>query len=171
MGQSAGSSNFSDEYLGSSSFSSSERNNASFQRHISAQSAKLNRAGSNSSDELFKDRNLFVHDEKIKLYVKHLTGEGDYAGEEGTTPDQDMTHVISADLTALSTKIDNYDSRRLRKIKRMGLTRIRKIYLEQRYFYLLGLQKMVFRKKSDSYNEAILCLIKSLRLGNTQVND
>lgn len=103
--------------------------------------------------------------------MKDEVGEVGEVGEEAATPsapDPDIMHIIIAELLSLSNKIDNYDSRRLRKTKRMGLTRIRKIYLEQRYFYLLGLQKLMFRsRKSDSYNDAILCLIKSLRLGNT----
>ena len=59
-----------------------------------------------------------------------------------------------------------FDSHKLHKTKRMGLSIIKKIFLQQRYFYLLGLQKLLLSEARDSSDDAIVCLLKSLELGN-----
>ena len=52
----------------------------------------------------------------------------------------------------------------------MGLTRIHKKFLEQNYYYLLGLYKYTLRKRGASYNEAFKYFKKSVTHSNQMVN-
>jgi gas vesicle protein len=83
------------------------------------------RKDSEDSDELFKDRTA---DEKITLYQTFFKRVKEDVQE--ILDDRDEQDQLEQDMKNLGEKITSYDSHRLRKIKRMGLTRIHKKFLE-----------------------------------------
>ena len=54
-------------------------------------------------------------------------------------------------MKGLGNRVKDYSSRRLLRVKRMGLSRIKKSMLEQHYFYLVGLFKFTNLGAKDSY--------------------
>lgn len=62
---------------------------------------------------------------------------------------RDEIDKLEYDLKSLGIKVNAYSSRRLTKLKRMGLVKIKKSYLQQNYFYLVGLFKFTLHKKGS----------------------
>ena len=50
----------------------------------------------------------------------------------------------------LGQRVNSYSKSRLAKVKRMGLTKFKKSFLKQQYFYLVGLAKYTIRKKGGA---------------------
>ena len=50
----------------------------------------------------------------------------------------------------------------MRKVKRLGLEKLKKSILDQNYFYLLGLHEYSIHKPGGNYKAAIRDLLKSL---------
>lgn len=79
--------------------------------------------------------------------------------------------MINKELDELGADILLYNSHKHSSVKPMGLSRIRKTFLEQTYYYLLGLHKFITKNEDDlSLKGAIKNLLESVKTGNQQVN-
>ena len=70
--------------------------------------------------------------------------------------------MLEFELKGLGNRVKDYSSRRLLRVKRMGLSRIKKSMLEQHYFYLVGLFKFTNLGAKDSYAKAIHFFLTSV---------
>ena len=78
--------------------------------------------------------------------------------------------MLEFELKSLGNRVTDYSSRRLVRVKRMGLSRIKKSLLEQHYFYLVGLFKYTNSGARDSYAKAIHFFLTSLQISSQQIN-
>ena len=99
-----------------------------------------------------QDRLRLATDGKLLLYQNFFKED----------VEERLQEQLESELKTIGEKVFSYDSYNLRKIKRMGLTRIHKKFLVQNYFYLIGLAKFNRRVQCNSYNEAFKFLQKSL---------
>ena len=114
-----------------------------------------------SSDDLFKDRNHLAKDEKLKIFQRLFKRVNEDVSEQ---------NQLELDLKTLGEKVFSYDPQKMKKIKRMGLIRFQKKFLQQSYLYLLGLHKYTMRKRGKSYYDAFFFLQKSVRHSKLQIN-
>lgn len=120
------------------------------------------------SKKSFMTKNRLTLDEKLELYRKIFDCKDTQRRDE--IENKDEQDHIEKELKSLGKQVHAYSSKRLTKIKRMGLAKIKKSYLEQNYFYLVGLFKFTLNKKGNWQGEAITHFLKSVCCSNQQVN-
>lgn len=81
---------------------------------------------------------------------------------------KDLKRQIKAELAQLKIKVGSYSSRKLSKLKRMGLPKIKRSMLVQNYYYLEGLCK--YNLGSAGEIATFESFLKSIRCCRHQVN-
>lgn len=118
-----------------------------------------------SSVKIFKSRKAMQLEQYFSQYYRC------FKKVNPASPDyQDAVQEVDEEMQWLEQDILNFNSLKLKKVKRMGLSRIRKTFLEQTYFYLTGVLKVTKFDTLGSLKAAVSCLLKSVTIGSHQVN-